>query len=132
MERVMRYCGHDPSEKVPLYCQRSLLQTELNVTHIMVSDRDGPFLLFIGLVCLIVSVISAVSGQVLTRFGMILRAEEPNRYWWAVGMSFLGGLFLIGLYFYQNPKCDHLPGIGCACFHAARRLESGFTHETQL
>jgi H+/Cl- antiporter ClcA len=70
-----------------------------------VSDRDGPFFLFIGAICLIVSVIYAVSGKVLTRFrGVIFRDEEPNRFWRAVVMCFLGGLLFIGLYLYQNSK----------------------------
>jgi H+/Cl- antiporter ClcA len=65
-------------------------------------DRQHRFLL-IGIIVLVIAVIFTLTGQSLERFGrMVSRAEEPKRFWWNVAMFYLGGIFFIALYFYQN------------------------------
>lgn len=65
-------------------------------------DRQHRFLLF-GIVLLVMTAVFTLSGETLERYhGIISRAEEPKRFWWDVVLYFLGGLFFIGLYLYQN------------------------------
>lgn len=65
-------------------------------------DREHRFLL-IGIVLLVFSVVFALSGETLQRYGGIVsRAEDPRRYWRAVVMYVLGGLFFIVLYLYKK------------------------------
>jgi len=54
---------------------------------------------------LVIAVIFTLSGEALERYGrMVSRAEEPKRFWWNVAMFYLGGIFFIALYLYQNSK----------------------------
>jgi hypothetical protein len=54
---------------------------------------------------LVIAVIFTLSGESLERYGrMVSRAEEPKRFWWNVAMFYLGGIFFIALYLYQNSK----------------------------
>jgi hypothetical protein len=65
-------------------------------------DRQHRFLL-IGIVLLVMTVVFTLSGETLERYyGLVSRSEEPKRFWWSVALYFLGGLFFIGLYLYQN------------------------------
>ena len=65
-------------------------------------DRQHRFLL-IGIVLLIVAGLFALSGEAFERYGRIVdRAKKPKRFWWDVATCVLFGLFLIGLYLYQN------------------------------
>jgi hypothetical protein len=59
----------------------------------------------IGIVLLIMTAVFTLSGETLERYhGIVCRTEEPKRFWWDVVMYFIGGLFFIGLYLYQNSK----------------------------
>jgi H+/Cl- antiporter ClcA len=65
-------------------------------------DRQHRFLL-IGIIVLVIAVIFTLSGESLERYGrMVSRAEEPKRFWWSIAMFYLGGIFFIALYLYQN------------------------------
>ncbi len=65
-------------------------------------DRQHRFLL-IGILLLVATAVFTLSGETFERFGRIVyRAEQPKRFWWDVVLYFLGGLFFIGLYLYQN------------------------------
>lgn len=65
-------------------------------------DGQHRFLL-IGIILLIATAIFTLSGETLERYhGFVSRTEEPKRFWWDVVLYFLGGLFFIGLYLYQN------------------------------
>ena len=65
-------------------------------------DRQHRFLL-IGIVLLVMTAVFTLSGETLERFhGIVCRSKEPKRFWWDVVLYFLGGLFFIGLYLYQN------------------------------
>jgi hypothetical protein len=62
----------------------------------------NPFLL-LGGICLVVAVVSTCSGKALTRGqGFVARAEEPGTFWWLVAMWYIGGILLIGSFFYKN------------------------------
>ena len=62
-----------------------------------------PYTLFdSGMIMLIMAVIYTYVGKVgLRGGGWIYRAKEPRRYWRAVAMCYLSGVFLIGLFLYE-------------------------------
>jgi hypothetical protein len=65
-------------------------------------DRQHRFLL-IGIVVLVTATMFTLTGQSLEPYGrMVNRAEEPKRFWGNVAMFYLGGIFFIALYFFQN------------------------------
>jgi len=44
-----------------------------------------------------------LTGESLERYGhMVSRAEEPKRFRWNVAMFFVGSIFFIALYLYNN------------------------------
>ena len=67
-------------------------------------DEQHRFLL-IGIVLLVIAVVFTLAGETLERgYGMVDRAEEPNRFWWNVAMFYLGGLLFIGVFLYKISK----------------------------
>jgi hypothetical protein len=64
-------------------------------------DPQHRFLL-IGIVLLIMTAASMLSGEALERWRVVYPVEQPRRFWWDVALLFLFGFFLIGLYVYQN------------------------------
>jgi hypothetical protein len=51
----------------------------------------GGFFLFLAAV-------GTLTGQALSRGGMVYRDEEPKAFWWLIAIEYLGGVFLIGFY----------------------------------
>jgi hypothetical protein len=65
-------------------------------------DEQHRFLL-IGIVLLVVAGVFMLTGESLERYGRIVnRAGEPKRFRWDVATFFLGGIFFIALYLYNN------------------------------
>jgi hypothetical protein len=64
-------------------------------------DRQHRFLL-IGMVVLLLAVVFTLTGESVQGWGLpiVSRAEEPKRFWWAVALFYLGGIFFIALYFF--------------------------------
>jgi hypothetical protein len=64
-------------------------------------DRQRRFLL-IGMVVLLLAVVFTLTGESVQGWGLpiVSRAEEPKRFWWAVALFYLGGIFFIALYFF--------------------------------
>jgi hypothetical protein len=59
-------------------------------------------LLLLGFLCFIVAEISIWKGKALTRgHGLVSRAEDPKSFWWIVAMWYVGGVVLIGDFFYK-------------------------------
>jgi H+/Cl- antiporter ClcA len=76
-----------------------------NIDHYSYLIDRQHTLLFIGIILLVMTAVFTLSGETLERYhGFVSRAEEPKRFWWDVVVYFLGGLFFIGLYLYQNPN----------------------------
>jgi hypothetical protein len=50
----------------------------------------GGFFLFLATV-------GALTGEALSRGGMIYRDEEPKEFWWVIAIEWIGGFFLIWL-----------------------------------
>jgi hypothetical protein len=66
-------------------------------------DRQHRFLL-IGIVFLLLAVVFTLTGESLQGLGfpIVSRVEKPKTFWWAVAMFYLGGIFLIVLYFFNT------------------------------
>ena len=65
-------------------------------------DRQHRFLL-IGIVVLLLAVVFTLTGESVQGWGLpiVSRAEEPKRFWWAVALFYLAGIFFIALYFFN-------------------------------
>jgi H+/Cl- antiporter ClcA len=65
-------------------------------------DRQHGFLL-IGIVVLLLAVVFTLTGESVQGWGLpiVSRAEEPKRFWWAVALFYLTGIFFIALYLFK-------------------------------
>ena len=64
--------------------------------------RPPYIFLVLGVIFLFVGVVSTCTGVSWARFGRVIyRDKEPNEFWWDVGVSYLGGVFFIGVFIYR-------------------------------
>lgn len=64
---------------------------------------DRRLFLLLGIMLLLMVIASMLTGESFEgRYGFVYRAEEPKRFWWNSVFYVVVGVFLIGLYFYQN------------------------------
>jgi hypothetical protein len=58
--------------------------------------------LFIGIALIALGIMSTLGGEALGGRGrMFYRTQEPNKFWSAVAIDFLGGAFGIGYFLYK-------------------------------
>jgi hypothetical protein len=61
--------------------------------------------LLVGIILLIIAVVFTLIGESLEFLGPIAsRAEEPKRFWRNVALFYIGGVFYIALYWFNNSK----------------------------
>jgi hypothetical protein len=55
----------------------------------------------LGIVLMVVTLISAITGKTLVKYqGIVSRAEDPNTFWQTVALYCVLGLLCLGLYLY--------------------------------
>jgi hypothetical protein len=63
--------------------------------------RQPYIYLILGVISFSVAVVSTCTGKTWARFqGCILRAKEPNDFWWVVAIYYLGSVLFIGTFLY--------------------------------
>jgi hypothetical protein len=61
------------------------------------------YILILGFIAIVAAVVFACTGKVWVRFnGWVYRAKEPGSFWGEVAAYFLGGLFLVVYFLFEN------------------------------